>query len=92
MDRLTFYRAAVSRRGFAKKLTALIADMKRGGLQPDALAAYAETLPEGMRREKFSDLAILYSAYQETLQDKLGDGDDLNQFVTERLPGKRGHA
>ena len=86
MDRLTFYRAAVSRRGFAKKLTALIADMKRGGLQPDALAVYAETLPEGMRREKFSDLAVLYSAYQETLQDKLGDGDDLNQFVTERLP------
>lgn len=85
-EQLTFYRAAASRRGFAQKLTALIADMKRGGLLPGALAEYAQSLPEGMRREKFSDLAVLYEAYQDTLKDRLGDGDDLNQYVTERLP------
>lgn len=84
-DRLRYYQASVSRRGFAQKLTALVADMKRGGLQPDTLAEYAGTLPEGMRREKFSDLAVLYESYQQTLQDRMGDSDDLNQFITEKL-------
>lgn len=84
-EELTYYRASVSRRGFAQKLTALISDMKRGGLQPDALATYAASLPEGMRREKFTDLAVVYEAYQRILKDRMGDGDDLNRFVTERL-------
>lgn len=84
-DRLQFYRASVSRRGFAQKLTALIADMKRGGLPPDTLAEYAATLPEGMRREKFTDLAVLYEAYQRTLKDHMVDGDDLNRFIAENI-------
>ncbi|MFH1880765.1 MAG: hypothetical protein ABIK64_08225, partial [Bacillota bacterium] len=84
-ERLKFYHASVSRRGFAQKLTALIADMKRGGLEPDELREYAETLPDGMRKEKFQDLAVLYEAYQQTLRDRLGDGDDLNLFITQRL-------
>ncbi len=85
-EQLSYYRGSVSRHGFAQKLAALITDMKRGGLQPGALAEYALTLPEGMRREKFADLAALYSAYEQTLGDRLQDGDDLNQFVTDRLP------
>lgn len=85
-EQLSFYRASVSRHGFAQKLAALIADMKRGGLLPGELAKYAQTLPEGMRRDKFADLAVLYGAYERTLGDRLNDGDDLNQFVTERLP------
>ncbi len=84
-EQLNYYRASVARRGFAQKLTALIADMKRGGLEPDALTAYADTLPQGMLREKFADLAVLYRAYQQTLRDRMGDGDDLNKFITDHL-------
>jgi len=84
-DTLKYYSASVSRRGFAQKLTALIADMKRGGLQPDDLLDYAGTLPEGMLKEKFTDLSVLYQTYQQTLRDRMGDSDDVNQFITEHL-------
>ncbi|HRX09115.1 MAG TPA: hypothetical protein P5559_08130, partial [Candidatus Limiplasma sp.] len=84
-DRLKFYQASVNRRGFAQKLTALISDMKRGGLEPEALMQYADNLPNGMRKEKLNDLALLYSQYRETLKDKLGDSDDLNLYVTIHL-------
>ncbi|HPJ02571.1 MAG TPA: PD-(D/E)XK nuclease family protein [Candidatus Limiplasma sp.] len=84
-DRLKFYQASVNRRGFAQKLTALISDMKRGGLEPEALMQYADNLPNGMRKEKLNDLALLYSQYRETLKDKLGDSDDLNLYVTNHL-------
>ncbi len=82
---LKFYQGSVNRRGFAQKLTALIADMKRGGLQPDALSEYAKAQPEGMEKDKLQDLAVLYTAYYQTLADKLDDSDDLNQFVTDHL-------
>lgn len=84
-DRLKFYRASINRRGFAQKLLALITDMKRGGLEPEALRDYATGLPEGMRREKFTDLGLLYAAYRETLEGRLGDSDDVNLFITRRL-------
>ncbi len=84
-DQLKFYRASVSRRGFAQKLTALIADMKRGGLEPETLKQYADELPDGMEKEKLDDLAILYHTYRQTLADRLGDSDDLNLFVTKHL-------
>ncbi|MBN1778212.1 MAG: PD-(D/E)XK nuclease family protein [Clostridiales bacterium] len=84
-DRLKYYHAAVSRHGFAQKLTALITDMKRGGLQPETLAEYAAGLPDGMQKGKLQDIAVLYAAYQQTLQDRMVDSDDLNQFVTEHL-------
>ena len=84
-DRLKFYQASVNRRGFAQKLTALITDMKRGGLEPEALMQYADGLPDGMRKEKLNDLALLYSQYRKTLEDKLGDSDDLNLYVTDHL-------
>jgi len=84
-EQLHYYRGSVSRRGFTQKLTALITDMKRGGLQPETLKDYADTLPDGMQKEKFADLAILYGSYQEMLKDRMGDSDDLNEYITKHL-------
>ena len=44
-----------------------------------------ETLPDGMRKEKFRDLALLYEAYQQILQDRMGDSDDYNQLIASRI-------
>ena len=84
-DQLQYYRGIASRHGFMQKLTALIADMKRGGLMPETLAAYADTLPDGMRKEKHQDLAILYQAYNMTMENRIRDADDLNLFVAQHM-------
>lgn len=84
--KLAFYPAAAKRRGFTDRLTALIADFKRGGMSPDALAAYAQTLPEGMRRAKLCDLATVYAAYEDTLAGRFGDGEDQLRYLAARLP------
>ena len=84
--KLVYYRASAQRRGFAEKLAALIGDMKRGGLMPEALAAHAQTLPEGMQRAKMNDLATVYAAYEDTLGGRFGDGEDQLRYLAGRLP------
>ena len=83
---LAYYQSAVYRLGFAEKLTALITDMKRGGLSPDALLAYAQTVPEGMRRVKLTDLATVFQAYEAALGGRFGDGEDQLRYIAARLP------
>lgn len=84
--KLAYYQSAVYRLGFTEKLSALITDLKRGGLAPQALAAYAQTLPEGMRRVKLADLATVYAAYEDALAGRFGDSEDQLRYIAERLP------
>ncbi|MEA4997840.1 MAG: PD-(D/E)XK nuclease family protein [Candidatus Limiplasma sp.] len=84
--KLAYYQSAVYRLGFAEKLTALITDMKRGGLSPDALLAYAQALPEGMRRVKLTDLATVFQTYEAALSGRFGDGEDQLRYIAARLP------
>ena len=80
---LLYYRSAVHRRGFVEKLAALLTDMKRGGLSPEGLRAYADTLEEG--REKCADIAAVYAAYEALLQARFSDGEDQLHYVASRL-------
>ncbi len=82
---LTYYQSSAHRRGFTEKLVSLIADLKRGGLTPDALAEYARTLPESARRAKLSDLATAFAAYEAVLGGRFGDGEDRLRYVASRL-------
>lgn len=84
--KLGFYQSSAHRRGFTEKLTALIADMKRGSLSPEALLSYAQTLPEGMRRAKMTDMATVYLAYDEALSGRFGDSEDQLRYIAARLP------
>lgn len=84
--KLGYYQSSAHRRGFAEKLTSLIADMKRGSLTPEALLIYAQTLPEGMRRAKLLDLATVYAAYEEALSGRFGDSEDQLRYIAARLP------
>ncbi|HNW87740.1 MAG TPA: PD-(D/E)XK nuclease family protein [Candidatus Limiplasma sp.] len=83
---LKFYQTSAHRRGFTEKMAALIEDMKRGGLNPDGLGDYAQTLPEGMRRAKLADLATVFAAYETTLAGRFGDGEDQLRYLASRLP------
>ncbi len=82
-DKLVFYRSSVNRRGFLEKLAALITDMKRGGLTPEALAAYASTLPNP---EKLRDLALIYDTYEQVIAKGFSDGEDRLRYVASKLP------
>ena len=84
--KLLYYQSAARRQGFVEKLTSLIADMKRGNLSPDALQAYAQALPEGMRRAKLCDLATVYATYEDTLAGRFGDSEDALRYLAQRLP------
>lgn len=84
--RLQYYRSSARRLGFAQKFSTLVADLKRGGLTPSQLAEYALTLPEGMRRAKFADLAIIFETYEATLAGRFGDSEDQLRYLSARLP------
>jgi len=83
---LKYYESAADRQGFITRAGALIADFKRAGVTPDALLAYAESLPEGAGKDKFSDLALLYQAYADTLAGQFVDGEDVLDSMLRRLP------
>ncbi len=82
-EKLHYYRSSSHRRGFAEKLAALFTDMKRGGLTPEALSQYAQTLEQG--REKHLDLAVIYAAYEELLAARFSDGEDQFRYVAARF-------
>lgn len=83
-DKLTYYGVIAQRRGFVEKLSALIADMKRGGLEPEALSLYAETLPPSAR-EKWDDLSKIYAQYRAVLGERFRDSEDQLGYVANRL-------
>ena len=84
-DKLPYYGSIAQRRGFVEKLDALITDMKRGGLDPEALRDYAESLPAGAVRDKLIDLATVYAQYREVLRGRFSDGEDQLAYVAGRL-------
>ena len=84
--KLQYYRSSAHRRGFTEKISSLIADMKRGGLNPQALRDYATSLPEAMRRMKLLDLATIYETYENTLSGRFGDSEDQLRYLAARLP------
>lgn len=88
-DKLPYYGSLTQRRGFVEKLSALITDMKRGGMTPEALDAYADTQPEGGVREKLKDLYSIYAQYQEVTRGRFSDNEDMLAYVAAQL-GKSG--
>ena len=84
-DKLPYYGSIMNRRGFVEKLSALLTDMKRGGLTPDALEQYAKALDDAMQKAKISDLAQIYAQYQSVLGGRFSDSEDQLTFVAGKL-------
>lgn len=76
---LTYYRRGAAKTGFVKKLLKTVASFKNAGYTPKTLTAElnSDNAPSGALFEKMSDLALIFSAYDElltrTLDDKLDD-------------------
>jgi len=84
-DKLPYYGSIMNRRGFVEKLSALLTDLKRGGLTPDGLEQYASTLEDALQKAKISDLSQIYAQYQAVLGGRFSDSEDLLTFVAGRL-------
>lgn len=84
-DQLPYYGGILQRRGFVEKLGALITDLKRGGMTPEALSEYAGALDAGPQKDKLTDLARIYAQYAAVLKGRFSDSEDQLAYVAGRL-------
>lgn len=73
-DRLTLYRTANSRRGFADKCARQMELLRQGGLTPEALMACSDE-NAGMLSMKLSDLAVILREYEALIEGRFQDGE-----------------
>lgn len=83
---LRYYESAAERQGFIQRAGMLIADFKRAEVEPEALLAHAEALPEGAEQDKLHDLALIYAQYERQLAGQFVDGEDVQAQMLLRLP------
>ena len=83
---LKYYESAAEKQGFIQRAGSLIADFKRAGVTPEALAEHAASLPDGAQKDKLGDLALLYTVYEEQLSGQFVDGEDVLESMLRRLP------
>ncbi|MDD3335535.1 MAG: PD-(D/E)XK nuclease family protein [Eubacteriales bacterium] len=83
--KLTYYGALSTRTGFIEKATALITDLKRGGMTPEGLVEYCDGLPEGITKEKLRDLSLIYEQYEKILSARFSDTEDQMSYAAGRL-------
>jgi ATP-dependent helicase/nuclease subunit B len=83
---LHWYRGACRRPGFAERAVAQIESFKQAGLSPEDVTALAAG-ERGALREKLSDIAILYRAYEQALSGRFLDGEDEAREAAERIAG-----
>lgn len=77
-DRLTLYRTANNRRGFADKCARQLELIRQAGLTPEALIAAGEE-STGMLSLKLTDLAIILDSYEKLIEGRFQDGE--SEFV-----------
>ena len=87
-ESLCFYRSAAESgaSGFTAKVSSLIADFKRSEATPVQVRAGAERLPEGSAaRRKLEDAALLYAAYEQQMEGRLADAEDISVEMRTRM-------
>lgn len=75
-DELAVYRAAARHPGFLQRLSEQVAELRRLSIPPESVAALSGGTGGKLAR-KLSDIALLYAAYQDAVQDKYLDEADL---------------
>ena len=91
-ENLSVYRSAAENGalGLAQKLSALIADFKRGGKSPEDILQSLEAMDEAQRERpssrKLADAAHIYAAYAQRMQGRLSDAQDVAREMLARLP------
>ena len=92
-ENLTVYRSAAENGayGLAQKMSALIADFKRGGKTAEDIQLSLEAMDEAQHERpsarKLADAARIYAAYEERMRGRLCDAEDVSREMRARLAG-----
>ncbi len=90
-ENLTVYRSAAENGalGLAQKMSALIADFKRGGKSAQDILSSLDSMDEAQRQRpsagKLADAARIYAAYEHRMAGKLCDAEDVSRDMLARL-------
>ncbi len=84
-EELTYYQRVALTPGLPDKLSVLMADMQRAGLTPETLREHAESLKPSALKAKESDLAKVWTAYLQVIEDKFADETMQQEDVRRRL-------
>lgn len=84
-ENLSYYKGAAELSGFAQRMGALIADLKRGGLTPEQVAELGEQSGSRTLALKFADTARVFAAYEERLAGRFVDGEDVQREMLARM-------
>lgn len=87
-EELTVFRAAAmgAAEGLAKKMSAVIADLKRSEVSPQALNAALESMEHDRPgRGKLAEIQLIYAEYENRMRDRLADEEDVSLEMRRRL-------
>jgi len=91
-ENLSVYRSTAEsgQQGLAGRMSALIADFKRSGKTAQDIEASLAAMDESARRtsaaRKLADAARIYAAYEQRMEGKLSDAEDISREMLTRLP------
>ena len=83
LDKVVYYSRQRQSAAFCEKAARTIDELKSAGVTPDALAAYANA--PGADRDKLSELALIYAAYQGLLANTGMDPGDRVELAAKQL-------
>lgn len=84
-ENLSFYRAAAELPGFAQRMGALLSDFKRGEVTPAQVQAMSAAAKNRALSQKLADAAAIYAAYEERLEGRFVDGEDMHRAMLARM-------
>jgi ATP-dependent helicase/nuclease subunit B len=83
---LRAYGGLAREQSFIDRVNNLLSEFKQYGATPDMVAEAAAVLPEdSILRQKLTDLQLLFSRYQQAIQDKYTDTEDFVDLFLSRL-------
>lgn len=75
-EKFKFYRGVYDKKSFRKSISDTLSELKKFGVEPEALKSFAEKLEEGEPKNKLLDIALIYENYDKYLHEKYIDEDD----------------
>ena len=84
-EELAYYKRVALTPNLPDKLSVLLADLQRAGVDVEALAAHAEGLPAGALKAKEADLAKIWQAYLTVIDGRFADETMQQEDVRSRL-------
>ncbi len=85
-DSMKLYKNQAGRNSFIEMLNDMISELKQYGASPEVIDTVKEDIPEGTYlRSKLEDIHLIYTAYEEAIEGKYTDTEDLNDLYAERI-------